>query len=188
MAMPADLQDAMQNEIAAADEFSFDFQAFEDAMKGADMLSMVIRGHLYLEHALIQMLVEAMVAPNEALVRRMNFPTKLDMCIALGLLHSDWREPVARVNEMRNRVAHRLNMQFSNAEKDALFGMFPPLVQKMTMDEVSVKDKSQLTWGNILRVFPVAMDIYRQQRLIDRIKQKYATLYLQRTLEKSKSS
>lgn len=186
MAMPPDLQDAMQREIAAADEFSFDFKAFEEAMKGADMLSMIIRGHLYLEHALIQMLVEAMSLPNVSLVRRMNFPMKLDMCIALGLLGEEWKAPVNKVNEMRNKVAHRLNFEFSQNEKDELFALFPPLVQQMTLDEVGAKDKSHLAWGNILRVLPIAMDIYRQQRMIGRVREKYSAEYLRRTLAKSK--
>jgi hypothetical protein len=184
MAMPDDLKQAMEKEIAKAEEFSFDFKKFEEAMKASDMLSMVIRGHLYLEHALIQMLVDAMQKPNENLVRRMNFPTKLDMCIALGLLTEEWRAPVSRVNEMRNRVAHRLDIQFTKVEKDELFNLFPPSVRHMTLEDVGAKDKAQLEWGNVLRVLPIAMDIFRQQQEIGRVKQKYGAEYLRRTLRK----
>jgi hypothetical protein len=188
MPMPVELEQAMKQEIAHAEEFSFDFKKFEEAMKGADMLSMVIRGHLYLEHALIQMLVEAMTKPNETLVRRMNFPTKLDLCIALDLLNEEWKVSVNKVNEMRNRVAHRLDTQFSDAEKDELFNSFPASVQQMTLDEVGATDKSQLRWGNVLRVLPIAMDIYRQQKMVVRVQEKYSLEHLRRVLRKGKTA
>jgi hypothetical protein len=184
MPMPEDLEKARDAEIEKAGEFSFDFSKFEKAMKGSDMLSMVIRGHLYLEHALIQMLMDAMPRPNENLVRRMNFPTKLDMCIALGLLREEWRAPVGKVNEIRNKLAHRLDIQFSDAEKDELFNTFPADVRKMTLEEVGATEKSQLGWGNVLRVLPIAMDIYRQQKMIARVQEKYGLEHLKRVLRK----
>src|SRR5260370_40927205 len=98
MALPNDLQQQQDKEIAEAERLSFDFDTFEKDIQTGDVLFMVIRSHLYLEHVLIGLILEACKKPEEMTMRNVNFPTKVDLCIGLGLLDPLWREQLRRIN------------------------------------------------------------------------------------------
>ena len=183
MALPIDLAQKQAAEIAKAEAFSFDFKKFESEMVGGDLLTLIIRAHLYVEHALIQMLCEAMTYPNEEVIRRLNFPSKLELCIAFALIPDEWKPAVLKVNEMRNRMAHRLEALFLADERLNLFRMFPEPVQKLALEEVGETDPKRLSWGHVLRVLPIAMDIWRQQKAVERVRGKISHERLRRVLD-----
>lgn len=123
--MPDEMQRRQDEEVAKTNELSFDFENFDAELQTGDMLFMFIRSHLYLEHVLITMILEACKAPEEMTMRNVNFPTKVELVIGLGLLEPRWRQPLLRVNAMRNRVAHRLSFEFADQEKSELISMLP---------------------------------------------------------------
>jgi hypothetical protein len=189
MPMPDDLTLQQDQEIESAKKLSFDFEIFDKGMQTGDMLFMFIRAHLYLEHVLISMILEACKSPEEMSMRNINFPTKVELCIGLGLIRATWRKPLMRINTMRNRVAHRLSFEFTEQEKQELIGRLP---DQHLLDEAAKEaklepgDRSKLEWWRILRVVVVWMDIVRQHHQEERIKQKFAALNLRRVLDERK--
>ncbi|UPJ48687.1 hypothetical protein IVB30_37635 [Bradyrhizobium sp. 200] len=190
MPMPEEMTKQEEVEVAEANKLSFDFDVFDKELRTGDMLFMLIRAHLYLEHVLISMILEACKNPEEVSMRNINFPTKVELCIGLGLLRASWREPLLRINRMRNRVAHRLSFEFTEGEKEELIGLLP---DQHLLDEAAKEaglkpeDRVQLEWWRILRVVVVWLDIVRQRHQEGRVREKFAQLNLRRVLDMGKT-
>jgi hypothetical protein len=188
MSLPPDLEEKRNQEAKEAETFSFDEKALAEEIKQGDMVTMVIRGHLHLEHVLIQTLLDAFVVPDAVQLRRINFPAKVDLCIALGLIPEFWRDAVLKMNEMRNRVAHRLKFEFAESEKVELVKMVPKFLREILLDDAKVapNELEKLAWWRIFYIATLWLDIARQKAKVARIDEKYGALYLRRTLERAK--
>jgi hypothetical protein len=153
------------------------------------MLALVIRGHIYLEHVLIQTVSEEMAKPNEIEMRRLSFPAKLDLGIAMGLIDSEWRPAVNRVNEMRNKMAHRLEYKFEDKDKLELLRMMPKYAQDICFEEDTVwteSDAQALGWVKVISAVVVMLEVSRQSIKQQRIRRKYAMLNARHVLRSVK--
>ncbi len=151
------------------------------------MLALVIRGHIYLEHVLIQTVTEEMVRPDEVEMRRLSFPAKLDLGVAMGLIDPNWRPALNRVNEMRNKMAHRLEYSFDDREKVELWRMLPKYAQDVCFDENNSwteADVTALPWVKIISAVVVMLEVSRQSIKQQRIGRKYAMLNARHVLGK----
>ena len=176
--MDDDLQRAKEEEINAV-TFSFDISRLkEDVAFSGDTVVTVIKAHLYLEHVIMQTLTEAFKVPDVVDFRRMSFPAKLDLCVALGIYPRPWREVISRVNEMRNRVAHKLDAQVTEHAKRELWEMLPEIA-KQSLRSKYEKDTDPLWPMPLARIFHTIIvwtDILRQGAKRQRIEMKYAYL------------
>jgi len=175
--MDDELERAKENEIKAV-TFSFNVSRLkEDVAFGGDTVVTVIRAHLYLEHVVMQTLTEAFQIPDVVDFRRMSFLAKLDLCVGLGIYPRPWREIISRVNEMRNRVAHKLDAQVSEHAKRELWEMLPELARQSLRS--SYNQGADALWpmplARIFHAIIVWTDIFRQAARRQRIEMKYAS-------------
>jgi hypothetical protein len=187
--LPDELQEQYDREIQASKVFSFDVPRFHKEVGSGDMLALVIRGHIYLEHVLIQTLSEEMARPDEMEMRRLSFPSKLDLGIAMGLIDGTWRPAVNRINEMRNKMAHRLEYNFEDRDKLELWRMMPKYAQDICFDEKedwSEADAQKLEWVKIISAVVIMLEVSRQSIKQHRIGRKYALLNARHVLRKGK--
>lgn len=184
--MPEEMRRRQDEEIAKANELSFDFEKFDKELHTGDILFMFIRSHLYLEHVLISMILEACKNPEEMTMRNVNFPTKVALAIGLGLIEARWRKPLLLVNTMRNRVAHRLTFEFTDQEKKELIALLPEHLLDEAMKEVGLQsgEAGKLEWFRICRVIVVWLDIVRQRHQEARVRERYSVEYLRQVLGK----
>ena len=182
--MDDDLQRAKEEEINAV-TFSFDISRLkEDVTFSGDTVVMVIKAHLYLEHVIMQTLTEAFKEPDVVDFRRMSFPAKLDLCVALGIYPKPWREIISRVNEMHNRVAHKLDVQVTEHAKRELWEMLPEITKQSLRSEYD-KDTDSLLPVPLARIFHTIIvwtDIFRQGAKRQRIEMKYAYMGADRVM------
>jgi hypothetical protein len=182
--MDDDLQRAKEEEINAV-TFSFDISRLkEDVTFSGDTVVTVIKAHLYLEHVIMQTLTEAFKVPDVVDFRRISFPAKLDLCVALGIYPKPWREIISRVNEMRNRVAHKLDVQVSEHAKRELWEMLPEIA-KQSLRSKHDKDTDSLLPVPLARIFHTIIvwtDIFRQGAKRQRIEMKYAYMSAARVM------
>jgi hypothetical protein len=166
------------------------YVAFKEHVADGDIINVVIRAHLYLEHVLIKSLEDAFAVPDAMDLRRLNFPSKLDLCIALGLLPSAWRPAAAKINEMRNQVAHKIDFQFGGETKRELWSTLPDFLQEAILGDAHLipSDAHQLTYAQIFRGFIVWLDIVRQKSNVNRIDTKFAQLHLRQVLDETAKS
>ncbi|EAQ98760.2 hypothetical protein KT71_09042 [Congregibacter litoralis KT71] len=85
------------------------------------MLGVVVRGHLYLEAAILTIVECLLPYPSEINLDRARFGLKLDLAHALGL-SSDLRAPLLAVDKIRNKFAHNPYAQLGSDSINALYG------------------------------------------------------------------
>ena len=166
---------AKESEINAV-TFSFKLSRLkEDVAFSGDTVATVIRAHLYLEHVVMQTLTEAFTVPDVVDFKRMPFQGKLDLCVGLGIYPRPWREIVGRVNDMRNRVAQKLDAQVSEHAKRELWEMLPDIAKQSLR---SKHDQDSAKWpmplARIFHCIIVWTDIFRQAAKRQRIEMKYS--------------
>jgi hypothetical protein len=186
MAFAPHLEAKKAFEEEAAGEFSFDVRRLRNEVMEGDMTAMVIRAHLFLEHVLIQTLADAFRVKDAFNLRRINFPQKLDLCIALGLLPAAWRRSVMIINQMRNDVAHQLDHSFPDSVRLELWDEFPPPLRELVAEQAGVpleegRDKAKFL--HLFKVLIVWLDISRQNEKKRRIHFKYAMLNAKHVLD-----
>jgi hypothetical protein len=182
--MNDELERAKEKEINAV-TFSFNISRLkEDVAFSGDTVVTVIRAHLYLEHVIMQTLSEAFKTPDVVDFRRMSFPAKLDLCVGLGIYPRPWREIVSRVNEMRNRVAHKLDAQVSEHAKRELWEMLPEIAKQSLRSKYDEDADPQwpMPLARIFHCIIVWCDIFRQAAKRQRIEMKYSSLDADRVM------
>src|SRR5690625_904936 len=93
---------------------------FLDNIEQKDPLQMVVRGHLFLENELIHLL-ESIFPQKDCLdPSDLRFPMKVKLVGALGLLHKESISIYLMFNSLRNKFAHRLDMEITSEEIEKL--------------------------------------------------------------------
>jgi hypothetical protein len=64
---------------------------------------------------------------------RMSFATKVQIASALGLMPASLAKSLMILNALRNKVAHKLDYKFSDADKRSFFDNLPEDVQGMIL-------------------------------------------------------
>ncbi len=94
---------------------------FLEHINAEDPLGIVIRGLIYIESALIKLLEEGVRKPNAIdFAKDLNFPTKVDLAVALGMLKDDEKAVLLNLNRLRNKLAHNVEVQVGRDDEDAL--------------------------------------------------------------------
>jgi DNA-binding MltR family transcriptional regulator len=101
-----------------------DLQSFLDEINQEDFLQIIIRGHLYIESRLIQLIRENLHRPDAIDLSKINFPTKLDLCVALGVLDEEEKKAYLHLNKLRNKFAHNLDALIDEDEIEAFLSDF----------------------------------------------------------------
>ena len=86
-----------------------DLDLFMDHTRGRSMVEVLLRGHLWLENALIDLIVAEVANPVPLKMDRMTFANKVNLAEALGLLGPTDAGTLRAFNRIRNRLAHDLH-------------------------------------------------------------------------------
>lgn len=78
-----------------------------------NIMSAFVRGHLIVETLLVQMIDLKLDNPQRINAFNLNFPTKVNLCEAMGLIDTDMANFLLEMNKTRNRFAHRLGYDLS---------------------------------------------------------------------------
>lgn len=153
-----------QRAAAAAMAWSFDLEKMKSHLDGDDELIVIVRGHLYLEHVLIAFLTEALRYPEAVKFRRIPYPLKVDLCAALGVVPKDIVPVLIKVNELRNKVAHNLNYEFTEQDKRDLYNCYPKYGQELVIERGvpgETHPLAEIGYGHMLKVIVILCDIGR---------------------------
>jgi hypothetical protein len=95
----------------------FDVPTLVEHLNSNEPMAIVIRGHLYIEAALIHLLEAAMVDTSAIKTARLTFSTKLKWAVALGKLDTSDAGGLAAFDGMRNRFAHDLKTELNDKDE-----------------------------------------------------------------------
>jgi len=100
-----------------------------------DRLSTLIKGHLWVERSINEALIAISERPSELRLDRWAFTTKVDMAAALGCVDLEHATAIRKLNSLRNRAAHRLDYDVSDAEVREFARSLPPRLQSIIAEE-----------------------------------------------------
>jgi hypothetical protein len=123
-----------------------------------DPLGAVVRGHLYVESLLITLIEEALLNPEAIDLARLNFPLKMDLAVALGLVNPDDAPAFLFLNRLRNRFAHNVEATVSSEDEKAFLAAMSPRLQHMLpgREQPQGEVEGEL-WNRLLLVLYVSL-------------------------------
>jgi hypothetical protein len=101
----------------------------EALFRDNEQLSVVLRGHLYVEHFLTLVLSRALPDPDTLDVFDLRFPLKVDLAAALRVISIEEQDALKAINRIRNRFAHEPRAWFSDNDAGALWQTLSPRVR-----------------------------------------------------------
>lgn len=109
-------------------ELNEEMSNFSKDTAGESDLMVVLRGHIYIEHELEKMLELALEEPSVIFKNnndtRIGFETKLKWAVAIGVLSKDVKAAYSKLNDLRNKYAHRLDAKLTNEDFNGIQGGF----------------------------------------------------------------
>jgi len=82
------------------------FQRFADALESEDLTGVLIRGHLYVENEMNNLLGAVLPWFEKADIIDFEFDGKLKILYAMGLISLQQRSAIRKLNKLRNETAH----------------------------------------------------------------------------------
>lgn len=95
----------------------FDVPTWTNHLNAQDELALVIRGHLYVEAALVQQIETALVNKEGFDAERLPFPVKVKIAVALGKVAPADVGALSVLNRLRGRFAHDLNTKLNDKDE-----------------------------------------------------------------------
>jgi len=111
------------------DSVQENIEVFTKKIFSNDPLTMVVRAHLYIESALVT-LIQAYMEHDILETDRLSFPSKLQLCIGLGLISEGEQDVLIRLNRIRNRFVHNLDAQLTKKDAYRLMDDLPKKEQE----------------------------------------------------------
>ncbi len=111
--------------------FPFDVPTWGEHLNAKDPLALVIRGHLYVEAALVRLIESAIVDKKALDVARLPFRAKVKFAKALGKLDSADARVVDVLGRLRDKFAHDLNTQLSAQDELDVHNAMSPRQRKI---------------------------------------------------------
>lgn len=104
--------------------FNEDYKSFIAETESESELQIILRGHLYIEREITEMLRMSLVEPGEILNNRFVFMNKLNLSVALGILPKEEKHMFKKINDLRNGFAHQLDYVYKEEDIDKIFNSF----------------------------------------------------------------
>jgi hypothetical protein len=92
-------------------------------------VEVLLRGHLWVENVLEQMLSVALARPAAAGLERLTWRQKLSLCDAVGVLTEADVDALAQLNKIRNRLTHDLSGEPTSDDVDRLITKSPEAIR-----------------------------------------------------------
>ncbi|RUT27657.1 hypothetical protein EJP77_18690 [Paenibacillus zeisoli] len=117
---PLELNNEDANEtLQILEKFELQFSKFEEDTRSENIIQIILRGHLYIEHELKQILEKSLAHP-EMLGDRLKFSDFTRLVFAIGALDLEYYSVINELNKFRNKFAHDLNFVFTEEHLNKL--------------------------------------------------------------------
>ena len=120
-----------------ANVFSFDIERCNAPISTGDSWQHLLQGHLYFDHVIKQLPINALENPDAINASRLGFSQKLLLVLALGLFPIGTMSVVEHINSLRNKIAHDLDFEITDKEVLDLSNCTPKYLR-----EAAVIDKN----------------------------------------------
>ncbi|NIK74984.1 hypothetical protein FHS15_000082 [Paenibacillus castaneae] len=102
-----------------------------------DPAAIVVTIHLFCENALNQLMKQKKKTPDKYITEQSAFLVKLDLCYNMGLLNEPMFNNLVKLNTLRNKCAHKVDVDFDKIDHNYWMGN---VEDKIGSNEKSFKD------------------------------------------------
>lgn len=130
-----------------SEEYEEMFDEFLKSTSGENILQMVLRTHLYIEHALETIIEDSFVKP-QLVLKRSSFANKLSLVAAIGIIPDGFYNLMRDFNKIRNNYAHDLKFELTEKHLDELINKFDDVASdgykifKEYLSRITVKEEN----------------------------------------------
>lgn len=121
--------------------FNEGYKLFITETESESELQIILRGHLYIEREINEMLRMLLVEPDEILNNRFMFMNKLNLSVALGILPKEEKHIFRKINDLRNGFAHQLDYVCKEEDIDKIFNSFSKDLKKISKNYFNYDDE-----------------------------------------------
>lgn len=165
------------------DAFSFDTERFNGRIETGERWQRLLQAHLYFDHVLTLILLDALTNPEAINARRIGFYQKLQLISAMNLLPSDLVVAIDFINGLRNKIAHELDFEIPDQSVTDLSNCTPKYLRDI-VERDAERQPGPLGFHELLRVILFQIEILRQGHAFERLATRKAMLRLQSVLDK----
>ncbi len=167
-----------QDELNLMDKIDIEFrkvlEEFTSDVECENPMQVILKGHLYIEHELIELLKRKLVDHTKLELDKFKFSSLYKLVFALGLLPEEIYPVIKGMNDLRNDCAHDLKYTFGTKEckriEDTLSGDFKK--QYKSFLSSSKKDQTNELIKLQMILFTVWQTIKAENIIPDNIKEK----------------
>jgi hypothetical protein len=153
---------------ARTEVMSYDAERFEARISVGERWQQLIQAHLYYDHVITQMLIEALVNPDAINASRMSFLQKLQLIRAMGLLNGELASTLEFINGLRNKIAHRLDFDVTGEDETDLTNCTPKYLRDMVSREAD-RQPGPVLFHELLNIVLQAIEVMRADYVFDRL-------------------
>jgi hypothetical protein len=115
----------------------FDQELFEQQffVPGLPPLLVVLRGQLWIEAMLLDVLQEAVAQPQHLDLDRTSFGTKVRLAVSLGAMPAEAIPGFDEINRIRNRAAHNLRYEYTVDDEERLIATLDPHTARAALSD-----------------------------------------------------
>lgn len=148
---------------------SFDIDKFKKRITGTERSQQLFYAHLYVDHVITKMLLDALKVPEAIHQSRMNFMQKLDLLFALGLMPKDVAAAVKKLNNLRNNIAHKLDFEITDKMVRDFSNCMPRDVKDAVAAQQYHEGSIRLTFSGLLYALLMETERIRQHNALRRL-------------------
>jgi hypothetical protein len=126
-------------------------EQFIEICRTTDFAVLSIRGHIAIDSALSDVIIQTLPEPHVIEVERISFLLKVDLAIALRSMRQDSRPLFQKLNIIRNQFAHRANAQLD----DTMARELRNCISEHQENILSLKDHPDI-WTTPLQILNLA--------------------------------
>ncbi len=91
-----------------------------------DIFTFLVRGHLYCESTLSNILLKAIKRPNALDIDRLDYQAKVNLCNAFALIPKGFVPGLTKLGTLRNKYVHRLEYKATKKDQSDLINAIKP--------------------------------------------------------------
>lgn len=134
--MEKSLYDEIRQDFDIEKDFTCDLEKARAELNSSDPIATILRGHLYKEHTLDEMLKMELKRPDLIDLASINFSLKPKLCVALGIMSQRTSNLCLKINKVRNKLAYYLDNDINKAILDDLLEEYEPDFRQSFIDHV----------------------------------------------------
>lgn len=163
--------------------FSFDDAQFKARISTGEKWQQLIQAHLYYDHVITSLLVDALVNAEAINASRMGFLQKLKLVEALGLIPDELISTVEFINSLRNKIAHDLKFELNEKDERDFTNCTPKRLRDIMLTEN--RESGPIRFHELLRIVLLQIEVIRQGLAFRRLEERKLMIRLRTVLERT---